>query len=231
MTSNFTTPFRPRVKSRTVKVPRDLLPLDPTNTSIGISEREIKTEDDEVVCKEITYRRISEDTSVLTSLMTDRTDPTNAPVDSPNGRAIQVMHVVGELLRIGNPSPLYQYFNIYNATTGDWEPRSIDDTIYNLTHEDFLHRSITYMDDNNTEILLPFVYQNRLKVITCFCWYLIYLYESRQEIVDLTVFRRHQFEDFLVNMFQETMPLMTVSEWKSNRISLVTEFLDIKEQE
>ena len=49
MTSNFTTPFRPRVKSRAVKVPRDLLPLDPTNTSIGISEREIKTEDDEVV--------------------------------------------------------------------------------------------------------------------------------------------------------------------------------------
>ena len=128
-----------------------------------------------------------------------------------------------------NPNPLYQYFNIYNATTGDWEPRSIDDTIYNLTHEDFLHRSITHMDDNNTEILLPFVYQNRLKVITCFCWYLIYLHESRQEIVDLTVFRRNQFEDFLVNMFQETMPLMTVSEWKSNRISLVTEFLAIKQ--
>ena len=129
MTSNFTTPFRPRVKSRAVKVPRDLLPLDPTNTSIGISEREIKTEDDEVVCKEITHRRICEDTSVLTSLMTDRTDPTNATVDSPNGRAIQVMHVVGELLRIGNPNPLCQYFNIYDATTGDWSPRSIDDTI------------------------------------------------------------------------------------------------------
>ena len=93
LTSSFTTPFRPRVKSRAVKVPRDLLPLDPTNTSIGISEREIKTEDDEVVCKEITYRRISEDTSVLTSLMTDRTDPTNAPVDSPNASAIQVLHV------------------------------------------------------------------------------------------------------------------------------------------
>ena len=50
MTSSFTTPFRPRVKSRAVKVPRDLLPLDPTNASIGISEREIKTEDDEAVC-------------------------------------------------------------------------------------------------------------------------------------------------------------------------------------
>ena len=98
MTSNFTTPFRPRAKSRAVKLSRDLLPLDPTNTSIGISEREIKTEDDEVVCKEITYRRISEDNSVLTSLMTARTDPTNATIDSPNGRAIQIMHVVGELL-------------------------------------------------------------------------------------------------------------------------------------
>ena len=73
--------------------------------------------DDEVVYKEITYRRISEDASVLTSLMTDRTDPTNAPVDSPNGRAIQVMHVVGELSRIGNPNPLFQYFNILDTTT------------------------------------------------------------------------------------------------------------------
>ena len=118
--------------SRTVKISRDLLPLDPTNTSIGISEREIKTEDDEVVCKEITCRKISEDASVLASLMTARADPTNATIDSPNGRAIQVMHVVGELLRIGNPNPLYQYFNTYNATTGDWEPRSIDDTIYRL---------------------------------------------------------------------------------------------------
>ena len=69
-----------------------ILPVDPTNTSIGISEREIKTEEDEVVHKEITYRRISEDNSVLTSLMTARTDPTNATIDSPNGRAIQVMH-------------------------------------------------------------------------------------------------------------------------------------------
>ena len=133
MTSSFTTPFRPRVKSRAVKVPRDLLPLDPTNTSIGISEREIKTEDDEVVHKEITYRRISEDNSVLTSLMTARTDPTNATIDSPNGRAIQVMHVVGELLRTGNPNPLYQYFNMHDATTGDWSSRSVDDAIYNLT--------------------------------------------------------------------------------------------------
>ena len=88
MTSNVTTPFRPRVKSRATKLPRDLLPLDPTNASIGISEREIKTEDDEVVHKEITYRKISEDASVLTSSMTARTDPTNSTVDSPNGRAI-----------------------------------------------------------------------------------------------------------------------------------------------
>ena len=38
-----------------------------------------------------------------------------------------------------------------------------------------LHENMfQFMDDNNNETLLPFVYQNRLKVITCFCWHIIY---------------------------------------------------------
>ena len=60
--------FRPRAKSRAPKAPRDLLPLDLTNASIGISEREIKTEDDDVVHKEITHRMTSDDPSVTASL-------------------------------------------------------------------------------------------------------------------------------------------------------------------
>ena len=114
-----------------------MLPLDPTNTSIGISEREIKTEDDDVVCKQITCRMTSDDTSVATSLMATRTDPTNPTLDSAHGRTIQVLHVINELLRAGNPHPLFQHFNMHDPTNGSWSPRSIDDAIYDLTHEDF----------------------------------------------------------------------------------------------
>ena len=69
--------------------------------------RQVKTEDGEVVCKEIACRKTSDDALVSTSSMTTRHDPTNATIDSTSGRAIQVSHLINELSRTGDPHPLF----------------------------------------------------------------------------------------------------------------------------
>ena len=198
MTSDFATPFKPQAKSQAPKLSQELLPPDLTNASHGISEREFATEDGDAVCKKITHRKTSDDPLVPASLMTTGTDPANALINSAPGRTTQVLHLIHELLRTANPLPLFQHFNTHDGTSGNWFPRSVDVAICNLTHEDFAHRSITCLDENGIETLLPFCAQSRLKTVACFCWHLICSCDYRQGSVNLAVFRRHQFEDFWI---------------------------------
>ena len=52
-----------------------------------------------------------------------------------------------------------------------------------------------------------------------------------QDTIDLTMFRENQFDEFLVYVYQDGMPLMTVNAWRANQMDLVGLFMDRKERD
>ena len=45
------------------------------------------------------------------------------------------------------------------------------------------------------------------------------------------MFRKNQFDEFLICVYQDGMPLMTVNSWRANQMDLVGLFMDQKERD
>ena len=101
-----------------------------------------------------------------------------------------------ELLRMLPTQPLCQCLTVVER--GRRTGRSVDDTVFNLTDDDFNSQQIWYEESDGTVSLLPSHDQRRLKIVACFCWYLTFLCECRTDEIDLTSFRKNQFDDFLI---------------------------------
>ena len=99
MTSTHT-PFKPRVKAQVKKVDPTILPHNDSELKHGIGSREVLTTDNDLVYEEIIFSRIGPNRAAATSLMTGTFDPTKPPVDSDQGRPMQVQHLVLEFLRL-----------------------------------------------------------------------------------------------------------------------------------
>ena len=177
MTSTHT-PFKPRVKARVKKVDPTILPHNDSELKHGIGSREALTTDNDLVYEEMIFNRIGPDRAAPTSLMTRTFDPTKPTVDSDQGRSMQVQHLVLEFLRLSPSSSLCKYFMTVgvHGTRRRWIPRSIDDTICNLTNDDFESQDVWYYESDTTQHYLSAHEINRLKIVACFCWYLIALY-------------------------------------------------------
>ena len=221
MTSRFT-PYKPRSRFHVDTIPTDYIPHG-RGITYGITSRKVITEDNDEVYEECVYRGMDPDPLV-------KTTGTGVSVQSNQGRMIQTMHIVTEILQMNNPrNPLFQYFMEYDPIISSWIPRSIDVVIYDLHDDELANCNVEYRDQSGTIKYLTYTSVNRLKIVACFCWYLIYLYDRRQEDFDLTRFRHEQYADFLVSVYRDNMPLMTIDEWKINRINLVMDYIDQKE--
>ena len=100
-----------------------------------------------------------------------------------------------------------------------------------MTNDDFESQDVWYYESDTTQHYLSAHEINRLKIVACFCWYLIYIYDHTQDTIDLTMFRKNQFDEFLICVYQDGMPLMTVNSWRANQMDLVGLFMDQKERD